>query len=134
MNFQTHERLKGFIDRTGVLLKERSGFRKHHSCNLALNPMLLKWKQCIEVESFVLSVLVESKWAFETIDQKKLIGVLKKSGIRGPVLKWFISLSGCLGKPEADKQVVNLGVPIEYNTLVFVLRINHGTRKGYPRA
>lgn len=43
------EQLTASIDHTGVLLKEQCGFRKHHACESALNQLLSKWKQCIDL-------------------------------------------------------------------------------------
>lgn len=85
------EQLLAFVDRTKVLLEEQSGFRKHHSCESALNLLLLKWKQAIEEGKIVLSVFVDLKRAFETIDRTKLKAVLRRYGVRGSALKWFSS-------------------------------------------
>ena len=52
----------------GVLLEEQSGFKKHHSCESALNLLLLKWKQYIEQGAIVLAVFVDLKQACELID------------------------------------------------------------------
>lgn len=85
------EQLLAYIDRTNVLLAEQSGFRKHHSCESALNLLLLKWKQAVEQGRIVLSVFVDLKRAFETIDRGKLKSTLRRYGVRGTALKWFSS-------------------------------------------
>ncbi|XP_038120381.1 uncharacterized protein LOC119770122 [Culex quinquefasciatus] len=132
MEIIVKEQLLAFIDRTGVLLKEQSGFRKNHSCESALNLLLLKWKQCIEEGRVVLSVFVDLKRAFETIDRTKLIGVLKKSGIRGTVLKWFSSYLENrtqvtrYNSAVSSETAVKLGVPqgSVLGPLLFILYIN----------
>ncbi|XP_052567637.1 uncharacterized protein LOC128093838 [Culex pipiens pallens] len=85
------EQLLAFVDRTKDLLEEQSGVRKHHSCESALNLLLLKWKQAIEEGKIVLSVFVDLKRTFETIDRTKLKAILRRYGVLGSALKWFSS-------------------------------------------
>lgn len=126
------EQLVAYVDRTRMLIEEQSGFRKHHSCETALNLLLLKWKQYIERGKIVLSVFVDLKRAFETIDRAKLIGALHRMGIRGTVLKWFSSyLENRIQVTRYNSAVspaaaVDLGVPqgSVLGPLLFIIYMN----------
>ena len=55
------EQLSAYIEHAEILVDEQSGFRKQHSCESALNLLLLKWKQAIEQKKIVLAVFVDLK-------------------------------------------------------------------------
>lgn len=74
------EQLCEFLENKNILINEQSGFRRNHSCETALNLLLLKWKRAIESKKVILAVFIDLKRAFETIDRTKLLGVLFKIG------------------------------------------------------
>lgn len=120
------------MDSNGIILEEQSGFRKHHSCETALNLLLLKWKQSIERGKIVMAVFVDLNRAFETIDRSKLRDVLKRYGIQGIALKWFSSYLENrtqvtrYNKSVSSETAVDLGVPqgSVLGPLLFILYIN----------
>lgn len=126
------EQVLEFIDDAGILIEEQSGFRKRHSCESALNLLLLKWKQSIEEGRIILAVFVDLKRAFETIDRGKLLEVLRRYGLGGRVLMWFSSYlerrmqatryNGAVSPAAA----VDLGVPqgSVLGPLLFILYMN----------
>lgn len=126
------EQIMNYVDNNGIILEEQSGFRKHHSCETALNLLLLKWKQSIERGKIVMAVFVDLKRAFETIDRSKLRDVLKRYGIQGIALKWFSSYLENrtqvtrYNKSVSSETAVDLGVPqgSVLGPLLFILYIN----------
>lgn len=72
------DQLLEFIEENKILVESQSGFRKHHSCETALNFVLAGWKEDIEDGKFIVSVFLDFKRAFETINRSKLIRKLKR--------------------------------------------------------
>lgn len=126
------EQLCEFLENKNILINEQSGFRRNHSCETALNLLLLKWKRAIESKKVILAVFIDLKRAFETIDRTKLLGVLFKIGVRGSVLKWFESyLTGrqqttLYDGRESAAIDVELGVPqgSVLGPLLFIIYMN----------
>lgn len=85
------EQLLEFIQDNNILISEQSGFRKNHSCETALQFLLNQWKIDISNNLVIGVVFLDFKRAFETVNRNLLIMKLKKYGIEGIVLTWFIS-------------------------------------------
>jgi hypothetical protein len=47
------------IETNGILINEKSGFKKHHSCETALNVVLNNWKEDIEKKKVILAVFLD---------------------------------------------------------------------------
>jgi hypothetical protein len=65
--------LSAFIVENNILIEQKSGFRKSHSCETSLNLVLIQWKEEIDKGKVVIGVLLDLKRANETIDRNLLL-------------------------------------------------------------
>jgi hypothetical protein len=82
---------KMLIDANNVLCSNQSGFRPGHSCETSLQLLLKRWKEELDLNKCIVSVFLDFKRAFETIDRSILLDKLQKYGVGGNVLVWFKS-------------------------------------------
>ncbi|XP_067622537.1 probable RNA-directed DNA polymerase from transposon BS isoform X1 [Eurosta solidaginis] len=124
--------LLDYLNKNEVIIKEQSGFRSKHSCETALNLVIAEWKESRTKKQFTISVFLDLKRAFETVDRDILIRKLYKIGIRNIALNWFKSyLSGRKQKtvirnkisPEVD---IEIGLPqgSVLAAILFIIYIN----------
>lgn len=84
------EQLTQHINQNDIIVKEQSGFRKEHSCEAALQFIISQWRHEIyNNKKIIISVFLDLKRAFETINIDLLVMKLEAYGIKGNVLKWF---------------------------------------------
>lgn len=81
--------LDDFIEECDILTERQSGFRSSHSCETAVNNVLYEWSEDLETGELVLTVTLDFKRAFETLDIELLLKKLDRYGIRQMELKWF---------------------------------------------
>lgn len=74
-----------------ILIAEQSGFRANHSCETALNSIILEWKPALDKNLYIISVFLDLKKAFETIDRELLMQALIEINCSDNVLNWFTS-------------------------------------------
>ena len=126
------QQLNEHMDNNNIIIDVQHGFRKNHSCETAINMMLLDWKIEIENGNVIIAVFLDLKRAFETVDRKRLLRKLQSYGINGVELKWFESYlsnrSQCTkyGSATSDQIPTNLGVPqgSKLAADLFILYIN----------
>lgn len=124
--------LQKYIDNNNILIESQFGFRSHHSCESALNYVLINWKEDMAAGSTIIAVFLDLKRAFETIDRGILIQKLKQYGIREKEIQWFKSYldqrtqrTSVNGKLSEITQTL-LGVPQGsiLGSVLFLLYIN----------
>lgn len=127
-----HDQLYTYLMSNNILHPSQSGFRKHHSTTTTL----------LDVQDFILSnmdkgnvtaaLFLDLKKAFDTINHWLLIDKLKKHGISGNELSWFISyLSGRTQAVKISNSLsqfshINIGVPQGsiLGPLLFIIYVN----------
>lgn len=80
-------RLDKVIDRYNILGNSQYGFRTNHSTSMALMELTEEISTAIDKRQYFLSIFVDLKKAFDTIDHTILLKKLSKYSIRG----WDIS-------------------------------------------
>lgn len=127
------EQLENYIETKDILIDEQSGFRRNHSCESALNLVIIRLKEQIEGGNIIVAILLDLKRAFETIDRQRLIKKLESIGVKGKELEWFTSyLSDRFQRTKfngevSDEKQIDLGVPqgSKLAALLFLIYINN---------
>ena len=112
-----YKQLKEYVEKNSIIIEEQSGFREKHSCETALNLVISDWKDDVDQNKKVISVFLDLKRAFETIDRKILLQKLSSIGIINTERKWFESYLSArkqivkIGEYKSNELYNNLGVP-----------------------
>jgi hypothetical protein len=83
------EQMEVFLAENSILVEQQSGFRKFHSCESTINHVLHNWKVDLENDKKIVTISLDFKRAFETINRTKLIEILSRYGVRNNELDWF---------------------------------------------
>ena len=86
-----YNHLIDFIDDNNILSKHQFGFRKNHSTNHAVIALVDKISTALDMGKVAIGCFIDLKKAFETVNHFILINKLRKYGIYGKILEWFIS-------------------------------------------
>lgn len=126
------DQLSHYLDLHKIIIPEQSGFRSKHSCETALNLVIAEWKESLSNREVTVSVFLDLKRAFETVDRDILLKKLYIIGVRNLPLKWFKSyLQGRKQKTLIDDAVsteldVEIGLPqgSVLAAILFIIYIN----------
>lgn len=84
------DQLMNFFETNNIFTTQQSGFRRHHSCETAIQLVLEDLREKIG-STITVAVFLDLRKAFETIDRDILLQKLERYGIRGKVAKWIKS-------------------------------------------
>ena len=127
-----YNRLIKFINKHKLLYKYQFGFRKDHSTYMALIILIDKITAALDRGDFTVSVLIDFRKAFDTVDHDILLDKLYHYGIRGVAFEWIksylsdrqqqVSYNGS----TSSYKTMNCGVPQGsiLGPLLFIIYIN----------
>lgn len=127
-----HEQLTEYLYEYDILCPQQSGFRKFHSTETAILTVIHDWIEGIEKKNKIVSVFLDFRKAFETVDRDNLMIKMKKYGFSEHAIKWFKSFLSDryqvtkINNTMSLKQKVCIGLPqgSKLANLLFILYIN----------
>ena len=127
-----YDYLFDFICTNNILHDYQFGFRPGHSTQQAIITLIDKITKSLDNGDIVISLFIDLKKAFDTVDHRILLRKLYAYGIRGTMLKWIESyLSGrtqyvVFDGQESEIHGIQCGVPQGsiLGPLLFILYMN----------
>ena len=121
-----------FIDDNNVLYDYQYGFRHSHSTQQAIITLVDRITKSLDKGHIAITILLDLKKAFDTVDHRILLRKLYAYGIRGALLKWFESYLTsrtqyvAFNGTNSDIHYVKSGVPQGsiFGPLLFILYMN----------
>jgi Reverse transcriptase (RNA-dependent DNA polymerase) len=126
------DQMNEFLEVNKILSDTQHGFRASHSTETALITLTDNIVQSFEKKKIVLTIFLDFKRAFETIDRTILIDKLKKYNFGVETIEWFISFLSNrkqvvkINGKYSDEIDVDLGVPqgSKIANILFILYVN----------
>ena len=127
-----HDQLYNFLSTNNILTPSQSAFRKLHSTITSLINCTDNWYRNIDKGQLNLSLFLDLKKAFDTVDHKIMVKKLNAVGVRGIAGDWFASyLSNrkqycSLGDQTSSESLVTCGIPHGscLGPLLFIIYLN----------
>jgi hypothetical protein len=126
------DQLNEFLEVNKIISDAQHGFRAKHSTETALIALTDNIVQNFEKNKIVLTIFLDFKRAFETINRKILIDKLQKYNFGNDTIKWFESFLSQrkqvvkINGEYSDEIDVELGVPqgSKLANMLFILYVN----------
>ena len=112
-----YNHLLDFIDKNHILYEHQYGFRQKHSTQQAIITLVDRITNTLDKGDIVISVFLDLKKAFDTVDHPTLLRKLYAYGIRGSVFNWLKSYLHersqyvVYGSKLSETKTVKCGVP-----------------------
>lgn len=76
-----------YLENNNIIIEYQSGFRKHHSCEIAIQIVIDDWKLIVSEGEMIGVIFMDLNQVFETVDTERLLKITTLSvWIRGTVL------------------------------------------------
>jgi len=62
-----------YLENNKIITEHQSGFRRHYSCETAIQTVIDEWKLIVSERKMVGVIFIDLKRAFETIDRERLL-------------------------------------------------------------
>ena len=86
-----HDQLIDYLKEKRTLKKNQHAFRKLHSTNTSLVKSTDEWLNNIDSQKVNMTMFLDLKKAFDTVNHKILLEKLFRYGVQGKVINWFRS-------------------------------------------
>ena len=112
-----HRQLYAYLQRHSILHGAQSGFRPQHTTQDVLVSMIDDWRQALDKNKLVGSIMLDLSKAFDTVCHPILCRKLERYGVKDGELKWFKDyLTGrkqkvCISVVQSDLKDIRRGVP-----------------------
>ena len=118
-----YSRIYNFLQSTNQLFESQYGFRKHHSCENAVQELLSVITKGFDCKEYTAALFLDLSKAFDTLDHHILLCKLELYSIRGLCLDWLkhyltnrrLSVKCIAGEPPelslSDEYPLQFGVP-----------------------
>lgn len=126
------DQVQSYLKNEKILSDDQHGFREKHNCETAVLTLINKWINNCEKGKVVITVFLDFKRAFETVNRDILLEKLKRYGFGDQEVNWFREfLSGrnqqtIINGKISNVENVEIGVPqgSKLSNLLFILYIN----------
>ena len=127
-----HDRLSKFSSKFSIISPNQFGFLKGKSTADAVNSLTQYLYDCLELRQIAITILIDFKKAFDTINHSILLRKLNSYGIRGAPLNFvcsFLSNRSCsvkIGNTVSNPSPISIGLPQGsiLSPLLFLFYIN----------
>ena len=121
-----------FIEQNKIIYKHQYGFRQKHSTQHAIITLVDRITNSLDKGDIVISIFLDLKKAFDTVDHPTLLNKLYAYGIRGNAFNWFKSYLSersqyvVYDSKQSKTQTVQCGVPQGsiFDPLLFIIYMN----------
>jgi hypothetical protein len=121
-----------YLEKNNIISDTQHGFRRMRSTATALSEFTDEVNEHLNNQKYVLTLYIDFKKAFDTLDHEQLIVAMQECGVRGSALEWIRSylsnrtLTTVIDGRSGDEAKVIYGVPTGsiYGPVGYIMHVN----------